>query len=322
MPCSIIIRTFNESRFLPYLLDGIQKQTLSNPEVIVVDSGSTDSTVKIAQQFGAKIIHIDPQEFSFGRSLNRGIEAASHDLIVLASAHVFPVFPDWLEALLSPFKDPLVGLTYGKQRGTSQSYLASGIPNTTKFSESEIFNIWFPDTSNPNQSHPFCNNANAAIRRNLWLKHPYNEDLTGLEDLEWAKWAKSEGQLISYVAEAEIIHIHNETPRGVFKRYEREAMAFKKIYPEAHFSAYDMLRMISGNVWSDCLHALRQHVFWRSVGSILWFRYQQFSGTYMGYRRSVIWNWQLRQTFYYPRGMNNAGISQREIQPIEYNKPE
>lgn len=322
MPCSIIIRTFNESRYLPYLLEGIRKQTLSKPEVIVVDSGSTDETVAIAERFGAKIVQIDPREFSFGRSLNQGIAAASQDLVVIASAHVFPVFPDWLESLLAPFADPAVALTYGKQRGTSPVYIASGIPHTTKFSESEIFKIWFPDSSTYEQSHPFCNNANAAIRRNLWVKRPYDEDLTGLEDLDWAKWAISEEFKIAYSAEAEIVHIHDETPAGVYKRYEREAMAFKKIYPEAHFSAYDLIRMIISNIWSDCRHALQQGVFWHSLHSIFWFRIQQFTGTYLGYRRSVVWNWRLRQTFYYPRGMNEDSKSQREVQPIEYNKPE
>jgi len=322
MACSIIIRTFNEQKFLPYLLDGIQKQTEKDIEVIVVDSGSSDNTVAIAERYGAKIVRIDPKEFSFGRSLNRGIAAASHDLIVLASAHVFPVFPDWLNSLLAPFDDPRVALTYGKQRGTDPAYIKSGIADTTKFSEREIFSRWFPDVPNKDQDHPFCNNANAALRKLLWEKRPYDEELTGLEDLDWAKWAKAEGYQIAYVAEAEIVHIHNETPAGVFKRYEREAMAFKRIYPEAHFNLYDMVRAILSNIVNDVGHALRQRVLWRNILSILWFRYNQFTGTYVGYRRSTEWNWQLRQTFYYPRGLDAIEGEKRAVKPIQYEKPE
>lgn len=321
MACSIIIRTFNEQKFLPYLLDGIKKQTAADIEVIVVDSGSSDDTVLIAEQWGAKVVHINPQEFSFGRSLNRGIAAANNELIVLASAHVFPVYPDWLVSLIAPFEDPHVALTYGKQRGTDPTYVNSGIPNTTKFSEREIFNRWFPDVSDLDQSNPFCNNANAAIRKRFWNQRQYDENLTGLEDLDWAKWAKAEGYRVAYIAEAEIVHIHNETPAGVFKRYEREAMAFKKIYPEAHFNLYDLTRAILSNIFNDLGHSLRHGVFWSSVPSILWFRYCQFTGTYLGYRRSMEWNWQLRQTFYYPRGLDAVEGEKRAVKPIQYEKP-
>lgn len=309
MNCSIVIRAYNEARHLPRLLEGIKQQTLEDVEIILVDSGSTDETVMIAESFGAKIVHIAPQEFTFGRSLNHGIEAATRELVIIASAHVYPVYPDWLEGLLEPFADASIGLTYGKQRGTEIS----------KFSEHEIFARWFPDVSDLRQSHPFCNNANAAIRRSLWEIHPYDETLTGLEDLAWARWMQSNGHGLAYVAEAEIIHLHNETPQGVRNRYRREAMAFKRIYPEAHFNAYDFIRMTSGNIFNDLWHAAQQKVLFKSFASIFWFRFNQFWGTYQGYRQSLEWNWQLRQTFYYPRGMEIVETPRRQIEPIRYN---
>lgn len=308
MNCSIVIRAYNEARHLPRLLEGIRQQTVRDVEVILVDSGSTDGTPAIAEAFGAKILRIAPQEFTFGRSLNLGLSAATRELAVIASAHVYPVYPDWLERLLEPFEDASIALTYGKQRGAE----------TSKFSEHEIFARWFPDVSNPRQPHPFCNNANAAIRRSLWQIHPYDETLTGLEDLAWAKWAQSQGWAIAYVAEAEIIHIHNETPRAVRNRYRREAMAFKRIYPEAHFSAYDFARMTLGNILNDLWHAARKGVLHRHAASIFWFRFNQFWGTYQGYRQSLEWNWSLRQTFYYPRGTDAVEAPPREIEPIRY----
>src|SRR3546814_7985622 len=71
----------------------------------------------IASRFPFKLVSIRPEDFPFGRSLNRGCAVASGEFIVIASAHVYPVYEDWLEKLLAPFADPSIALTYGKQRG-------------------------------------------------------------------------------------------------------------------------------------------------------------------------------------------------------------
>ena len=307
MKCSIVIRAYNEEQHLPRLLEGIRQQTIKDVEIILVDSGSTDNTVMIAESYGAKVVHIPSAEFTFGRSLNFGIRAATQEFIVMASAHVYPVYPDWLECLLRPFEDESVALTYGKQRGR----------HTSQFSEHQIFRQWFPDVDSPRQESPFCNNANAAFRRSLWEQHPYDETLTGLEDLEQAKWAQSQGYTISYSAHAEIVHIHNETPRSVRNRYQREAMAFKRIFPESHFNIYDFLRLTVTNIVSDKFHAIKQKTLWKSFVSIIWFRFNQFWGTYQGYRQSGPVTQQLRQTFYYPHWSATKADS-RDVERIQY----
>jgi glycosyltransferase involved in cell wall biosynthesis len=311
MKCSIVIRAYNEAAHLGRLLEGIRQQTLREVEVILVDSGSSDATVSIAESFGARVVHIPPAEFTFGRSLNLGIQAATRELIVIASAHVHPVYPDWLESLLRPFENKRVALTYGKQRG----------PETAKYSEQQIFYQWYPDASQLEQETAFCNNANAAIRKSLWEMNPYDESLTGLEDLAWATWARAQGHAIAYVAEAEVIHVHNETPSGVFNRYRREAMAFKQIHPEAHFNLYDFVRLAVTNILSDTWHAARERVLWRNLASIFWFRLMQFHGTRMGYRESGMVTPQLRETFYYARGRAGKLEQKREVDPIRYGKP-
>jgi glycosyltransferase involved in cell wall biosynthesis len=292
------------------LLEGIRQQTLKDVEVILVDSGSTDGTVSVAESFGAKVVRIRPDEFTFGRSLNYGIQAATHELIVFASAHIYPVYPDWLETLLRPFQDSQIALTYGKQRGYEGS----------KYSEHQIFHQWYPDISKPKQETAFCNNANAAIRKSLWEKNPYDETLTGLEDLAWAKWATQQGHAIAYAAEAEIIHIHNETPHGVYNRYRREAMALRKIYPEAHFNFYDFLRLTATNIFSDLWHAAREGVLLKNASSIFWFRFMQFHGTRIGHRETSLVTPQLRETFYYARERKRKEDEKRDVEPIKYNQ--
>lgn len=314
MRCSIVIRAYNEEDHIGRLLAGVLQQSVQDLEVILVDSGSTDATVAIAEAVGSKcpvrVVHIRPEEFSFGYSLNRGIAAARGEYIVVASAHVYPVYPDWVERLLAPFSDPQVALVYGKQRGNAATY----------FSEHQVFAQWYPEESSLRQQHPFCNNANAALRRSLWEDHPYDESLSGLEDLDWAQWAMQAGYAIAYVAEAEVVHVHNETPRAVYNRYRREAMAYKQIYPHEDFNLGDFLRLYLSNVSSDVWHAARQKVLASALKSILWFRWMQFWGTYQGFRHSGPLTWQLRKTFYYPRGRSaRAHSAPRDVEPIQYS---
>jgi glycosyltransferase involved in cell wall biosynthesis len=310
--CSIVVRAYNEEAHIGRLLEGLMQQSVRDVEIILVDSGSTDATVALARRYPVRVVSISPESFTFGYSLNQGIAAAAGEFIVIASAHVYPVYPDWLERMLAPFADPQVALTYGKQRGMA----------TTHYSEHQVFARWFPDGSNSRQAHPFCNNANAAIRRSLWEEHPYDETLTGLEDLAWAKWAVEQGYLLSYVAEAEIIHVHDETPRQVFNRYRREAMAFKRIFPDESFFFWDFLRLVHTNTFSDLWHAVREGALLNNWRSIFWFRFFQFWGTYQGYRQAnQPLTAPLRQTFYYPRGLRSAETAGgREVEPIRYNE--
>jgi len=314
MNCSIIIRCYNEEEHIGRLLSGIMQQTVQDVEIIVVDSGSTDATLAIVSRYPVKIVSIRPEEFSFGRSLNVGCQAASGDFIVIASAHVYPVYKDWIEKLLAPFDDPQVALVYGKQRGNE----------TTKYSEHQVFAKWFPEHSVPQQEYPFCNNANAAIRRSLWELLPYDETLTGLEDLDWAGRVMEKGYKIAYAAEAEIIHVHDETPKRIYNRYRREAIALKRIMPHEQFHWWDFIRLFTTNVASDYYHALHDRVLVRNSIAIPVFRLMQFWGTYQGFRQHGPVSSRLKHTFYYPRNMSRSKTTlanQKDRQHIDYGKP-
>ena len=287
---SLIVRCYNEAEHLGKLLHGISEQTVDDYEVVLVDSGSTDGTLEIAEEFGVeKTEYIDPENFSFGRALNYGCEAASGEFCVIASAHVYPRREDWLERLLEKFDDD-IALVYGKQRGN----------DVTTFSENQVFEQWFPDHDIERQDHPFCNNANAAIRRELWEEYPYDEQLTGLEDVDWAKRIQKAGYDISYASEAEIIHVHDETPKEIYNRYRREAFAHKQISPNQSFTRLDFLRLSVRNILSDYRAAASEGDLLDGLVEIPLFRTLQFWGTYRGFARKEPISRQLYQRFYYP----------------------
>ncbi|RJG40888.1 glycosyltransferase family A protein [Mesorhizobium sp. DCY119] len=309
MKLSIVIRSYNEQAHIGKLMTGISQQTLQPFEVILVDSGSTDKTVEIALKMGARVVHIEKSEFTFGRALNVGCAAAQGDILVFASAHVYPEGRRWLENLIVPFADPRIALSYGKQRG--------GITN--KYSEHRLFCKWFPRVSASPQTFYFCNNANCAIRRELWIENPYDETLTGLEDLAWAKRVMTLGWQIAYRADAGIVHIHDETWTNVRSRYRREAIAMKRIDPGQRLGLLEFARLLPEHIARDSYAAARDSVLHRKFFEIVLFRFNQLFGTWQGFRDRSDLSSELANRFYYPPRKNDPkAVDPINDEPIDY----
>ena len=80
------------------MLAALAQQTRLPDEIIVADAGSTDDTVDIAKQYGAKVVNGGSP--AVGR--NAGAAAATGDTILFLDADVLPA-PQFIEAILSEF---------------------------------------------------------------------------------------------------------------------------------------------------------------------------------------------------------------------------
>ena len=288
---SIVIRALNESAHLPRLLSALQEQTRPPDEVVLVDSGSTDNSVSIAESYGASIVHIPPGDFTFGGALNIGCERAKGDILAFASAHVYPLDDQWIQRLVEPFDDPAVALSYGGQNGDPEG----------SFSERQLLLEWFPHVSDPNQTDPFCNNANCAVRRDVWERHPYDETLTGLEDIAFARQILAEDHRIAYVADARIVHVHNEHFKQTLNRYRREAMAYTEIFGRNDMAMTRASRLFVANVVSDLKAARAEGRLTSVAAHATKFRFAQFVGAYLGHRSDTGDHAAVVTRMYYPK---------------------
>ncbi len=289
---SIVIRTFNEESSLPALMKAIATQTYQDFETLVVDSGSYDRTTLIAQEFGARLIKINSEDFTFGYSLNVGIKNANGKYIVIVSAHTEPLDDTWLEKLIAPLKRSDVAMTYGKQVGNEIS----------KYSEIQDFKRTYGNEplELTNGSY-FANNANSAINKNLWEEHPFDESLAGLEDLEWAQHWTHRDYKIVYEPQAGIYHIHDESWRQVYRRFFREAVA-------AHIIGIKNTVHIPGIFFDeisltlrDVVRSLRDRVALKSFYPILAYRTMKYLATFMGIVKGkmTVTNVEGRQSLYF-----------------------
>lgn len=100
---SVVIPCLNESRSLAGVIrwaeEGIRQSGL-NGEVIVADNGSTDGSVGIARDAGARVIRVPGR--GYGRAILGGIAAAAGDLVVIGDAdgsYDFREIPRFVAAL-------------------------------------------------------------------------------------------------------------------------------------------------------------------------------------------------------------------------------
>ena len=290
---SLIIRTLNESRYLNELLRAVTAQETDGfgCEVVIVDSGSTDNTLDIATQYGCRILKISREDFSFGRSLNIGCEAASGDFLVMISGHCVPSHGRWLMNLIKPLSDGVADYSYGRQLGGDR----------THFSEKRIFAKYFPAHHSNGQNPYFCNNANSAITHAAWSKFRFNETLTGLEDIELAQRLVNSGGKVSYVPEAQAYHYHEESWPQIQRRFEREAIALKLIMPNIHFGPLDLLRYFVLGVLRDLYVAAKERVWLKELSNIVKYRWHQYLGFYRGNNEHRKLSRKEKEIYFYPK---------------------
>lgn len=288
---SVIVRILNEARWLDALIAGVQEQEFDGGvEILIVDSGSTDGGLDIVQRRQCRLVTIDREEFTFGRSLNRGCAAARGEILVFISGHCLPADRQWLARLTAPLRAGTTDYTYGRQIGGE----------ITRFSEHQLFEKYFPADPDAAQGGYFCNNANAALLTRVWRDFPFGEELPGLEDLDLGKRLIAAGRTVRYVSDAAAHHFHDETWAQVRRRYEREAIALQQIAPELHISFTDFVRFVTSAILLDAAAAWRQGVLGKNLGKIIMFRAMQFYGSYRGNHLHRVLSRRAKERYFYP----------------------
>ena len=211
---SIILRVKNEEKYIEKVINALLKQDYSPEiEIIVVDSGSTDNTLNIANKYNCRIIEIRPEEFTFGKALNIGYRAAAGEIFVNLSGHSIPTDNQFLKNIISVYEDPLIMGAFGRNVP-----LPEACP-----SEARDLETWFPNEwlDVPDR----FSNGNASLRREAWEQIPFDENVSGSEDIIWAKQVMGLGYQIMYVPTAAVYHSHSISPKYAFERRFRETKA-------------------------------------------------------------------------------------------------
>jgi N-acetylglucosaminyl-diphospho-decaprenol L-rhamnosyltransferase len=98
---SIVLVTYNDERFLPEYFERLDATTYAPWEQIVVDNGSTDTTLELLRARGDRLTLLgNTDSLGFGAGCNQGAREARGELLLFMNADVW-VTPEWLDQLVA-----------------------------------------------------------------------------------------------------------------------------------------------------------------------------------------------------------------------------
>lgn len=261
---SVIVRTLDAATDLERLVAELRRQTVP-VEVVVVDSGSTDGTVAVAQRLADVVHELAPGTYTPGRALNAGARRASADVHVAFSAHCHLPDDGWVERALAPYADPRVGVTNG----------------TTTTPDGEPLTGVFLQGPEHGRSVPVWGYSNHAgtWRAEVWRARPFDESLPTAEDRIWSWGVLDDGWLIAYDPSLWVDMSHRWR-KGTVQYYRRCRLEEAVIAGHAHLEPYaprDLLRQWLVEVDDDGRSAWYHRANYRRLAGLL--------GAYAGRRR-------------------------------------
>ncbi len=113
MKLSIITATYNSATTISETLQCIASQTYGEVEHIIIDGLSKDNTLEILNQFPHVSTIISEKDLGIYDAMNKGIQAATGDIIGILNSDDFYVSNDILQQVAEVFETTNCDLLYG-----------------------------------------------------------------------------------------------------------------------------------------------------------------------------------------------------------------
>jgi O-antigen biosynthesis protein len=239
---TVAIPVLNGARYLDEVLTAVRAQEVDREvEVLIVDSGSTDGSLAIAERHGAVIHRIDKDQFSHGGTRNWMMSLARGEHVAFLTQDATPAHDGWLAALLEGFElADDVAAVFGPHVAR---------PDASHMIKSEMerhFATWgdggraidvqrlerTPAGMAAYRAFPgkwsFLSDVNCAVAKWAWQRVPYREvpyaedQLLGRELIE-AGYAKV------YHPRAAVMHSHDYPPGTWLRRYFDEFRSLREV---------------------------------------------------------------------------------------------
>jgi glycosyltransferase involved in cell wall biosynthesis len=195
LDASVVIPVLNDSSALITTLPAVIAQIGSRRvEIIVVDNGSLDDSIQVAEHFGARVLREHLRRASPYSSRNRGIDVATGQVIILLDATCTPE-TGWFEAGMASLREKKATIVGGRVRFS----FGSSKPTPAELFDSMV-HVQMQESI---EQHGCAMTANLFIHRDVFSRQGlFHEGIRSGEDLRWTKAAGQAGEVLVYCHEA------------------------------------------------------------------------------------------------------------------------
>jgi len=224
---SIIVPTYNGGQVFSRCLEMIGQQDYEGQiQLIIVDSGSNDGTIELAERAGALVKRIDKNRFHHATTRNEAVLLANFSNIVFTVQDAVPCSRSWLSELERSLCETDVAAVYTDQipHDDATPYARFEIESISRARgrEQKIQKIESLQRFN---KMPYdeayraigLDNVCAIYRKELLVNIPFPE-VDFAEDMAWAFKNMLLGHSLLYQPDIKVKHSHNRSPEYAFSR--------------------------------------------------------------------------------------------------------
>ena len=229
---SVIIPTLNGGEFAERMVLALHGQSLAPREIIVIDSGSSDNTVRAFVDGGARVVPMARGRFGHASVRNQAAALATGSLLAFLSQDSIPMGSTTLERLVEPIVGLQVEASYARQIPRSDA------PPLERFARAWNYPPHSGVCSEPDIARygiraVFFSNACSAVRRSTFEAVGGFPDYTIMnEDMLLSRRLLARGHRVAYVADAMVEHSHSYGLAATFRRYFDIGVVFEQAADE------------------------------------------------------------------------------------------
>jgi rhamnosyltransferase len=249
---SIVIPARNAMQFAEQQVQGIARQSWVPPQIIIIDSESTDGSPEIYRKAGFNVVTIRKSTFNHGATRNLGWKMCEGDIIIFLTHDSIPAAEDCFERLCAPFADPTVGIVSGRQLPRDRAKAIERHARLFNYPASSNQRVW-PAAQDLGFKAIFNSNSFAAYRRSaLEGIGGFPEDVIFGEDQVAAAHALLNGWTVAYAGDAMVKHSHHYSLLAEFRRYFDIGVAHHQ-----NRELFEAFKNLSGEGWRFVMSELK-----------------------------------------------------------------
>lgn len=249
---SVVIPTYNAGNDFSNLIYSLKSQKgIKEIEIVIVDSGSSDATLEVAEKAGAVVYEIPNEKFSHSFARNLGAEKSTGEYVLFMVQDAMPTDEYWLYHMITPllkYKLGAVSCVETPRKDVDLKYCVDMMLHNKFVEASQGDRIMeLPDSENyyTLRSNAQLSDIACIFPKKTFMKYKLRGEYA--EDLDIGIRLIKDGYRLALLSSVKVVHSHNRSASYGLRRAVVDTTWLNKLFvdfPKEQVGYNDLLATI------------------------------------------------------------------------------